>query len=71
MCLQVWTSGIKVAPDTIFQLWKSPTAAEMTAIVEAGYRAIISDSDKWYMNCGMRMSVPACRLFPRLDCVAG
>lgn len=50
---EVFDDGIQVPPHTVFQVWKSH--AVLGSIVKAGHRAILSNSNAWYLNCGMCM----------------
>lgn len=52
--IEVFDAGVDVSPDTVFQVWKSK--ADLLAVIKAGYRAILSDSDAWYLNCGFNPS---------------
>jgi len=53
--IEIFNAGIKVPENTIFQVWQS--VSDVVQVVQAGYRAIVSNSDKWYMNCGFN---PGC-----------
>lgn len=53
--IEVFDQGITTAADAVFQVWKS--ASDLAAVVQAGYRAVLSNSDAWYLNCGFN---PGC-----------
>ena len=57
--VEVWEDGINVPSDTIIQVWKSISA--LAGVVKDGYRAILSNSNAWYLNCGFN---PTCAYIP-------
>jgi hexosaminidase len=45
---EVFEAGATVPANTVFQVWKSHT--ELASVVQAGHRAILSNSDAWYLS---------------------
>lgn len=46
---EVWNHfGKKLKPDSVIQVWLSKKTAK--SVVEAGYRVLISNYDKWYLD---------------------
>ena len=46
----VFDEGIKVSSQTVYQVWTSHSV--LPKVLQAGYRAILSNSNAWYLNCG-------------------
>jgi len=51
----VFDSSITVPSTAIFQAWNG--LSDVASIVQSGSQAIVSNSDKWYLNCGFN---PGC-----------
>ena len=64
--MDVFDANITTAPNSIFQVWKNAT--DLRAVVQAGHRAILSNSDAWYLNCGVNPTCPyaSCASFSAL-----
>lgn len=48
----VWDSSITVDPKTIFEVWRGNSRVDLAAMLNAGYNAVLSNEDRWYLNCG-------------------
>lgn len=50
-------AGAELPADAVVQVWRGTGAQEELAkVLGAGHRALLSNSDKWYLNCGANPS---------------
>eukprot|EP00026_Physarum_polycephalum_P004805 Phypoly_transcript_04829.p1 GENE.Phypoly_transcript_04829~~Phypoly_transcript_04829.p1 ORF type:complete len:561 (+),score=61.11 Phypoly_transcript_04829:52-1734(+) len=55
---EVFTAGVSLPPNAVIQIWSNFDT--LASVVKAGYRAIVSNYNAWYLDCGFGTWCPYC-----------
>jgi len=55
---EVFSAGISLPSDIVIQVWED--FQTLSDVVKAGYRAILSNYNAWYLDCGFATWCPYC-----------